>query len=278
MKIMSADLDDRTFFRLADFIYRETGIVLPQKKRVLLANRLRKRLQDLSLPTYYDYYNYLLREKDNEIEELINVVSTNETYFRRTTSHFEILRNYILPELAERSIPPIRIWSAGCSTGEEAYDLAIEAYEFYLKKPSAKFEVLGTDISTRVLKVAKEGRYYGRKVAKLSEYQKNRYFRERQSSSFPYKELEVSPVIKQFVTFERLNLVHDTFPTNRHIIFCRNVMIYFDKRTQKKIVSKMYNALSYGGYFIIGPSESLHIIESEFKQISYPEGTVYQKK
>lgn len=279
MSIHDAELDEATFRRLSDFIYRQTGILMPPKKRVLLANRLRRRLANLSLQDYSEYYNYLLRHKEEEINALMDAVSTNETYMNRTPAHFAMLSNYILPEISRAGSEKIQIWSAGCSTGEEVYDLAIHTYEFFLRNPKRDFIVMGTDISTEALQTAQKGVYSGRKIAKLDPYLRTKYFQKSDvpEGSFDKVAIEVRPLIREYTLFRQLNLIRDPYPIQQHIIFCRNVMIYFDRRTQTKIVNHFYAALRTGGFLVIGPSESMHILESKFERVRLPEGTVYRK-
>lgn len=271
-------LSDQLFERFSRLVYRECGINLHSGKRELLQARLNKRLRATGLTSYREYYDYVTSaNNENEILHLLDSISTNLTYFFREPKHFEFLERTALPELIlnkrnERS-GRIRIWSAGCSTGEEAYSLAMSVLEHLNGQVKWDFKILATDISTRVLDRAIRGRYPKEKVEKVPKALQNLYFQT--LSSVEGEFLEVAPVLKRIVTFRRLNLKDDyPFSGPFDFIFCRNVMIYFDKETQQELVGKMAGYLSPGGYLMVGHSESLTGLAH---QLVYVQPSVYRK-
>ena len=281
--ISNISLDEKTFKLFSDFIYKNTGIVMKNQKATLLSNRLRKRLRILNLESFESYWMYLKKAENykTEISFFLDAVSTNETYFQRGTSHYVILNNYILPELCKNINSTIRIWSAGCSTGEEPYDLAIVLEEFMEKrKTRIHYKITATDISTEVLETAKRGMYADRKISKLNNYLKGKYFNKISSENSPIpfakETLEAKDILKKNIKFMSHNLMIDAYPQEMDIIVCRNVMIYFDNETQHEIVRKFAKSLNKNGYLFIGHSETLRIIESDLASIRYLEGTIYK--
>ena len=281
---LGPSLSDSMFAAFSDFIYKHTGIVMRDNKKTLLSNRLRKRLKILKFNSYEQYWTLLqdtVKNKD-EMYHFLDVVSTNETYFQRGTSHYEITKRHLLPSFIKDHKQHVNIWSAGSSTGEEPYDIAIFMNEYIEKNPFVQFSILATDLSQEVLEVAKKGEYADRKISKLSIEQRNKYFDkinpENSSLSFAREVLRVKPVLKKNLRFHHHNLIKDPYHTGMDIIFCRNVMIYFDRETQKNIVNKFARALNNNGYLFIGHSETLQLVEVNVNPVRFPEGTVYQKK
>ena len=279
--IVNLELSLETFRKFSNFIYRETGIVMKDAKKALLANRLRRRLKELKLPSFEAYWEVINHSSYREEQEhFLDAISTNETYFQRGTSHFKILVNHVLPQLRYKT--ELSIWSAGCSTGEEPYDLAIQLEEFRNARPTLHYRILATDISKQALAFAKRGEYADRKIAKLPQQYQERYFKpipvEKSIIPFAKRVLQVKSILKKNIEFRPHNLLHDRLPHDVDLVFCRNVMIYFDKATQNKVVERFAQAMASPGFLFIGHSETLQILESSFFPLRYSEGTVYSNQ
>jgi len=247
-------LAEDIFNKFRALIYDKTGIHMREGKQILISNRLRRRLVALGIGSYEEYYQLLTgRAVGGEMAHFIDAVSTNETYFFREGNHFTALAATILPALL-RSVGKVRIWSAGCSTGEEVYTLRIVADEASRAAGGREVEIIGTDISTTVIERAREGIYRDRALRLVPPDALKRYFVPCEDGAF-----QVSAEARARVEFRVHNLFTDRPPADAvHIIFCRNVMIYFDKATQMKLVDGIFaRALHPDGYLFIGHSESL---------------------
>jgi chemotaxis protein methyltransferase CheR len=246
-------LSSRDFTRLKQFIYTECGINLTDAKRTMLEARLQKRLKQLSIPTFSQYCDYLFSKEgqDDELTHMIDQVTTNKTDFFREPAHFDYLTRKVLPEitLTQRSVT---VWSAGCSSGEEPYTLAM-----VLKEYGCDFMVLATDISTKVLDKAQRAVYDGEQVAPIPDAFKKKYLLK--SKNPAQKLYRVIPELREHVRFRRLNFMEGDFGFREpmDVIFCRNVIIYFDKPTQERLLNKFCNYLSPKGYIFMGHSETL---------------------
>jgi chemotaxis protein methyltransferase CheR len=275
--ISYADIPDMTsdqFDRFSKLIHERAGIHLKEHKITLLSNRIRKRLRTLNIRDYDDYYQFLLNGNPEEMVHFLEVVTTNESYFWRTTQNFDALKTFVLPELLKRQPDrELKLWSAGCSTGEEPYNLAIELIESMRRLGYFKFRIVATDISARVIEFARQGRYSGRKIEKVPPDILRRYFRTVPEDP---DALEIREDIKQKIEFRVENLFEST-PAGMHVIFCRNVMIYFKREEQKVLVDRFYSSLLPGGYLFIGHAESLQMLDTEFRTISTPLGVLYRK-
>jgi len=269
-------LTDEEFDKFAKLIYDESGIFMKPTKITLLSNRLRKRLQSLKLSSFSEYYSYVMKQTDRtrEIEELLDVVSTNETYFFRNERHFEALVERLLPDIASRKKDKtLRIWSAGCSTGEEPYTIAICLNEKRSLLAGWNIEIMATDIAYTVLEFAKVGKYSGRRIEKVPPEYMKKYFTLVKPEEGLY---EIGQECRKLVKFSQLNLFKDPFPKDIDIIFCRNVMIYFDRDHQRKLVADFYRAISKtNGYLLIGHSETLHSISESFAYVKIMEAPIY---
>lgn len=277
MELNIKRLTDEEFSKFAKLIYDESGIYMKDSKITLLSNRLRKRLTALSLSEFSDYYRYLERltgdAKKKEYEELLDVVSTNETYFFRNERHFEALTEYCLPELAKiKKDRKLRIWSAACSTGEEPYTIAICVMEQMKYFHGWDIEIIATDIAPSVLEFAREGFYSGRRIEKVPPEILKKYFTLEDKEKGVYK---INNDLKKMVNFYYLNFFKNPFPKNIDIIFCRNVMIYFDKVHQKELVANFYQSIREQGYLFIGHSETLHSISEDFVYRKILEAPIY---
>ncbi len=272
-------LTEDEFKMFAKLIYAESGIFMKDTKITLLSNRLRKRLIALDLETFAEYYDYIqkLTDRSKEIEALIDVVSTNETYFFRNERQFEALSDYCFSDLAEKKKHDrrLKIWSAGCSTGEEPYTISICVLEKMNLFNGWNVEIVATDIAPSVLDFAREGIYSGRRIEKVPPEILKKYFTQDRENPELYS---VNSDVKRLVSFKYLNLFKSEYPKNCDIIFCRNVMIYFDKEHQRKLVEGFYNALLNTGYLFIGHSETLHSISEDFVYMKVLESPVYIPK
>ena len=262
------------FVRFRTLIYDESGIALGDQKQTLLASRLSKRLRDLGLTTFTEYYEHVTGDlTKEEFTRMLDLISTNKTDFFREPKHFDYLRERILPALAgERRI---RIWSSACSTGEEPYTIAMTLYEGVDDPQRWDFKILASDLSTRVLAKAAAGLYEADRVRDVPPEVVRRHFLRGRGESEGL--VKVKPHLASMIRFRRLNLMDDRFPIKSplDLIFCRNVMIYFDRPTQEQLVNKFYRYLKPGGHLFIGHSESLQWVEHPFKVMG---PTIYRKE
>lgn len=274
---------DDLFHKFSHLIYETAGIHLHEGKKALLQARLSKRLRATGIKSYKEYYDFITKpENIDEFIHFLDAISTNLTYFFREEQHFHFLATRALPEIVTKKTQDnsqrIRIWSAGCSTGEEPYSIAMCVLEFLEKHtPGIRwdFKILATDISTKVLYVAIRGLYSRDKVERVPPALRYKYFIKASGGNSKEYLYEVSPVLKEVIVFRRLNL-KDPYPFHGmfEVIFCRNVMIYFDKPTQQELIQRMVSYLSPGGYFFVGLSESLAGLSHGLK---YIQPAVYQK-
>jgi chemotaxis protein methyltransferase CheR len=252
----------KDYARLCDLIYAEAGIHLNLEKKTMLEARVKRRLKILNIATYSLYCDYLFGHKGlkEEISHLIDVVTTNKTDFFREPKHFDYLTAKALPDLASRDRlgKPLLIWSAGCSSGEEPYTLAIVLSEYGLTHPGFRFRILATDISTIVLAKADRGVFTTDVVAPVPAALRLKYFmRSRDRSS---NQVRVTPELRRAIEFRHLNFMDADYGITEKAdaIFCRNVIIYFDRPTQERILNKLANHLIPEGYMFVGHAETLH--------------------
>ncbi len=257
-------MDDHLFNKFRQLIYEVSGIHLSDQKKALVVGRLSKRIRELGIDNFKAYYDYVVQDKTGrEIVKLIDFISTNVTHFFRESDHFDFLKEKLI-EWKEEGQTRFRIWSSACSTGEEPYTIAITAMEA-LNSTSIDLKILATDISTRVLEQCKKGEYYSHKVENIPNYLLQKYFNKKKvDNEWVYI---VSDKIKRVITFARLNLIETPYPMQGpfDIIFCRNVMIYFDERVRNKLVNEMYRLLKPKGYLIVGHSESITSAQTGFR-------------
>lgn len=277
--IFKAKLTDEEFKKLSEFIYHEYGIRMPPIKKIMLQSRLQKRLRDLKITSFTDYVNYVFSKEgqDNEVIHMIDVVSTNKTDFFREPIHFEFLTNNVIPEFIEemQGKSLLKIWSAGCSSGEEPYTIAIVLSECKEKyHNSFDFSILGTDISSRILNSASEAVYKENRVEGIPIILKHKYFLKSKERTNPT--VRVIKEVRNKVKFARLNFIDNPYNIFEafDVIFCRNVLIYFDRETQEKVINKLCNNLRIGGYFFLGHSESITSMNVPLKQIK---PTIFKK-
>jgi chemotaxis protein methyltransferase CheR len=266
-RIFAAQLSDADFAKLSKFIYTQYGIKMPPEKKIMLQSRLQKRLRALCIYSFKDYIEYVFGGNNNdEVIHMMDVVSTNKTDFYREPSHFEYLKNILLPKLYSTK-KSIKIWSAGCSSGPEVYTLAIELSEFANTHSGFDFSIMGTDISTLMLKKAHAGIYPEEMVEVIPLELKKKYLLK--SKDRTKKIVRVSEQLRRKVKFQRLNFMEDQFAINEQfdIVFCRNVLIYFDRETQEKVINKLCSFLKLDGIFFLGHSESITNINVPLKQL-----------
>ncbi|MDA8443185.1 MAG: protein-glutamate O-methyltransferase CheR [Peptococcaceae bacterium] len=254
------------FKQLAEYIKANYGINLQEEKQALVTGRLHAVLEEQGITNFSDYLKYLAADRTGTaVRTLIDKITTNHTFFMREVEHFNFFRDKVLPQLAGLKHKDLRVWSAGCSSGEEPYTLAMLIDEFFgTEKQKWDTKVLATDISGKVLEIAKRGVYSSDVLTALPANWRLNYFTRLDSE---YSTL--SEKIKQEVIFRQFNLMEPTFPFKRrfHVIFCRNVMIYFDNATKHQLVRKLYDLTEPGGYLFIGHSESLNREETSYKYI-----------
>ena len=261
------------FERFRALIYDESGISLNEQKRTLVESRLSKRLQHLGIQTFSEYYSVITEDANREeFMQMLDLISTNKTNFFREPHHFDFLRTTILPGLA--AARQIRIWSSACSSGEEPYTIAMTLLESVQDAALWDCKILASDLSTKVLAKAASGVYDQDRFRDVPPDLLQRYFlRGRDGSAGLYK---VKPHLAAMIQFRRINLMEERFPitTPLDLIFCRNVMIYFERPTQETLVNKFYGYLKPGGYLFIGHSESLQWLKHPFQTVV---PTVYYK-
>lgn len=257
-------LSPHHFKRIADLIGKEVGIKLPPAKRIMVEGRLRKRVRALGLPGL-DAYSTLLFQHGGLAAErvhLIDAVTTNKTDFFREPEHFELLKSQLVPELLElrrtERRPLLKVWSAASSTGAEAYTLAMVLADLAAQRHDFGFSILGTDISTAVLEQGARAVYPAELVAPVPTVMQQRYLmHSRQSGT--RNQVRIVPELRRLVRFLRLNLMDTTYPFDRDVdvILLRNVLIYFEKSDQEKVIQRLISHLRPGGYLLLGHSESM---------------------
>lgn len=251
----------QAYHTLSDLVYQHSRIRLGPDKHALVANRLRKRLQTLELESYEDYCAVLQSPQGaEEVEELVDLISTNHTRFYREPEHFSFLTRRALPALVSPSSAtraPLRLWSAAAASGEEAYTMAIEVAEYLRPYPQIDWQIMATDISRRMLAEARQGVYSMDCVKPVPPDLLKRYFQKGVGARAGY--CRVKPELRLRLQFERVNLfqAHYPVPAKLHVIFCRNVMIYFDPPSRAQAVERLAQHLATGGYLVVGHSESL---------------------
>ncbi|MDD2390768.1 MAG: protein-glutamate O-methyltransferase CheR [Desulfobacterales bacterium] len=272
------ELSDKDFALFRSLVYEKCGINLHEGKKELVRARLGKRLRQTHFKKFSQYYKYLIEEDTgDELIEMLNAISTNLTSFFRESKHFDFLTEEALPSYASR-LPsdrsrPLRVWSAGCSSGEEPYSIAIQLCEYLKSAATRDIHILATDISTKVLSTAVGGIYQEAQTGTISKELLRKYFQKGLGKWQGH--YRIKAFVRNMVEFRRLNLMEPfSFHQPFDIIFCRNVMIYFDKKGQQTVIDKFYKHLVRGGYLFIGHSESLMSTKHRFK---YVQPTIYLK-
>lgn len=272
----------REFERFAALIYDEAGIKMPPAKKTMLEARLQKRLKALGMHSFQDYADFIFSPmgKEQEIIHLIDVVTTNKTDFFREPQHFDFLTQVAIPAMQElrgagdSPLNPFRIWSAGCSTGEEPYTMAMVLNNYASANNNFKFAITASDICTQVIEKAAKGVYSEERTDTIPLSLKKKYLLRSKDRSKGL--VRIVPELRSSISFRRINFMDDQFGIKelQDVIFCRNVVIYFDKPTQATLMNKFHRQLVPGGYLFIGHSETLNGLDAPFRQVG---NTIYRK-
>jgi chemotaxis protein methyltransferase CheR len=268
-------ITEKEFRQLADYIHNNYGIYLKEEKKALVTGRLHNVLVESNCRNFTEYLNIIQSDKTGkEVTKLLNKITTNHTFFMRETEHFDYFRDKILPYL-QKTVrdKDLRIWSAGCSSGEEPSTLAMIINDYFGRdKVLWNTKVLATDISDRALQIAKLGQYSNEQLASLPMNWRSNYFGKANNENSV-----LIDNIRNEIIYRKFNLMDKVFPFKKkfHVIFCRNVMIYFDNKTKMNLVNKFYELTESGGYLFIGHSEALNRGETRYK---YVRPAVYRKE
>jgi chemotaxis protein methyltransferase CheR len=265
ISVSSFELKDAQFFKVKQLLYKVCGIDLKAGKEGLVKSRLSKRLRSLGIDSFEAYLDYVEKDEgQQELYTLVDAMTTNKTNFFREDRHFDFLAQQLLPQWKDRK--QMRLWSAACSSGEEPFTLGMVLRENLPDIASMDVRILATDISNRVLAVARAGVYDQERIDEVPAQLRQKYFTCVETGS--QKRYEIDSSLKSLVRFARLNLM-DRWPIRGpfDVIFCRNVMIYFDKKTQAKLIGRFYDLLRPGGHLFVGHAESLTGISHSFRYV-----------
>lgn len=269
---MTAFLSDEDFERFRKLIYDESGIHFSASNRTILESRLKERLKKAEMDGIGDYYA-LIKKNEEELKILLDSVTTNLTRFWRNTAHFQTFEYFVIPELVEHKKKTgntkIKLWSAGCSTGEEPYSLAIVLKE--LLPPGFTVDITASDLSLKSLMTAREGFYPETRIGGVPEKYLDKYF-EKKGGGY-----QINDEIRGMIKFDYHNLKFDSGQRNLDVVFCRNVIIYFDEAAQRAVIRQFWNAMNAHSYLFIGHSESLFGMETQFEFVKTEWATLYRK-
>lgn len=260
------NIKDKEFTELVEFMHKNYGINLINKRQ-LIEGRMSNVLDKMGMSSFSEYITLIKRGNSKQIETLINRLTTNHTFFYREDNHYKFLKEIVLPEHEKNSVfKNFNVWSAACSSGEEPYTIAMAIDDYFGSKKSLwNSKILATDISQNVLNKAKEAVYQEESTKGLPPLWKSKYLKKLDDGKY-----QIVPKIKDEVQFKTFNLMED-IPASQinkyHLIFCRNVMIYFDQNTKNELINRLYNALVPGGYLFIGHSETVQREKSKFNYI-----------
>lgn len=265
-------LTDRQFDLFRNFIYRESGICFNVINKIILESRISSCMREKCINEVEDYYKLVSSDKE-ELKKFLDNITTNLTKFFRNESNFRLLKNYVLPEVLKykKNGERVKIWSAGCSTGEEPYSIAITCLETHGINEN-NIKIFASDLSLNSLVAAKEGRYDTYKIENMPAEYLKKYFNKLSSGEYSIKDN-----VKKLVTFDYHNLRHRGNQNNMDVIFCRNVLIYFDNESVKLTVNRFYDILNNHGFLFIGHSESLFGLDTKFKFNNIDNSIVYTK-
>ncbi len=271
------EITQQEYELVRQLVYERAGINLGDNRQHLVQARIAKIIRKEKFSDFQDYFKFLKSDKSGrEISHLIDAISTNTTYFFREADHFDFLKQTLLEKLEESkgSLLTVRIWSAASSSGEEPYTIAMIVHKLMKQFPQLSLKMLATDISQEILEKAKSGIYPRERLKNVPEEYIREYFRK--ISSCKDVMFEISPEIKKLVTFANFNLMMPRYPFKYGFdyVFCRNVMIYFDRNTQENVVNKIAQHIRPGGYLIVGHSESLNGLKHPLK---YIKPTIYMR-
>lgn len=278
--ICYGSMSRETFCRFSEFVTRSLGIKMPATKKTMLQGRLRKRMRKLGIVTFEEYCDYVFSDPgmETELSHMIDSVTTNKTDFFREPKHFQYLSEKILPEMIlnrqNAGSKPWRFWSAGCATGAEPYSLAMLLSEAVETCPEFSFSILATDISRRVLEEAKDGIYKKNMAELIPMAFRKKYLLK---SKDPRDEtVRIVPRLRSIISFGRLNFISESYSLERpmDVVFCRNVLIYFDRPTQEKVIQRICRHINPGGYLFVGHSETLNGMDVPLAQVN---PTIYRR-
>jgi chemotaxis protein methyltransferase CheR len=273
-----AILSDEEFAKFCEFFYRKTGIMFDAKKKYFAERRIADRMINTGCATFGEYFSTVCFEGSGaEMQRLVNQMTVNETYFFREDYQFKVLVEGILPDLASRrkGREPIRLWSVPCSSGEEPYSLGIYILEHWADADRYDIEILASDIDSTILTAASAGVYGERSLQRLSPVLIEKYF-----TRLKDREFRISSDLRGSIDFFQGNVVDPMFMRqfrNIDVIFCRNMLIYFDDKSRRETIEAMYDCMSPGGYICLGHSESMSRISSLFRARKYSDSIIYQK-
>jgi chemotaxis protein methyltransferase CheR len=275
---MSAEtpVTEDDFRRLTEFLYRRTGMVLTEAKRYFVERRLTERMTAVDARSFAEYFARLRNDFADEIEHFINAFTVNETYFYREDDHFRcLIKDLLRLRIAKSSVDTLRIWSIPCSTGEEPYSIAIWLLENWPSVDSYNIEIVGSDIDTRVLEAARQGLYGERALMRVTPELAAKYFRRTETDQW-----QLIDDIRESVQLSRVNVL-DVAETGRQgrfdVIFCRNMLIYFDEASRRRAAENLYECLLPGGFICLGHTESMSRISSLFEVCRFDDAVVYQR-
>ncbi len=263
--------------RFCELLYRRTGMSFAEGKRYYIDRRLGERIVATGSPSFQAYFALLRSDAHGEIEYLINAFTVNETYFYREEHQLRCLTSSLLDDVVRRKPPgdPIRIWSMPCSTGEEPYSIAIWLLENWPEVDDHNIEIVGSDIDTRAITAAAEGIYGDRALMRLPKHVVERYFRHIADGRY-----QIDPGLRNSIEFTRVNLIDASGMAqyrNFDVVFCRNVLIYFDDASRRVAAENLYDCIRPGGYICLGHSETMSRISSLFRVCRFRDAIVYQK-
>lgn len=265
-------LTDAEFEQFRSIIYKESGITFSDTNRSILVSRLNERLRDTGLPSVQDYYTKIISDPE-EMKVMLDSVTTNLTRFFRNQAHFDTLINYVVPEIIKlkksKGDTCINVWSAGCSTGEEPYTIAMVLKE--VLPPPFKFKIIASDLSLKSLLVGKLGLYPASRVSGIPENYLDKYFTKTPNG------YQAKPELMSNISFDYHNLKHDSGARNLDIVFCRNVLIYFDEKAQLEVINHFWDAMAPHSFLFIGHSESLFGMNTKFEFLKTDWACIYQK-
>ncbi|PKN17434.1 MAG: chemotaxis protein CheR [Deltaproteobacteria bacterium HGW-Deltaproteobacteria-6] len=270
-------MTDSEFFRIGEFIQKQCGIKMPLSKKIMVQGRLHKRVRLLHLPSFGDYADYVFSPAgtEEELYHMIDAVTTNKTDFFRESKHFDFLTAHVLPRGGEMysTTRHMQFWSAGCSTGEEPYTLAMVLAEHARRHPSFHFSITATDISTKVLRQAATAIYPHDKIEPVPMALRKQYLLKSRNG----RDVRIAPGLRACVKFARLNFMDTRYamPDAFDAVFCRNVIIYFDRQTQEAILQRICRHLAPGGYLFMGHSETLNGMNLPLQLVT---SSIYRKR
>jgi len=269
-------LSTRNFARITSYIHDQAGIRLPEAKRTMLEGRLRRRLRATGTDSFDHYCELIFSGGNLAIEgpHLINAVTTNKTDFFREPKHFDFLCDTLLPSLPAQGLRKLRVWSAACSTGAEPYTIAMLLDDFVEQQPGMSYGILATDIDTEVLETARRGVFPADQVIPVPDKLRRKYVM--RASDPRRRDIRIVPELRSAIGFARLNLMDARYPVGEkmHLIFCRNVLIYFDRPTQEKVVRRLADCLVPGGHLFLGHSETIAGFDLPLAQVGH---TVFRR-